>query len=459
MTTPKQDRAKSICLLGVATEDGNNGTRALCAGAIACILKEFPDAQISIFDYAREGRTIPFTYKQKTIQVRLVNARFSKNLFQRNHIARMIAEASISRLILSKTLRRAFIGRNPWLEHLQQADLAAAISGGDSFSDIYGIQRLLYVSLPQILVLLLGKPLVLLPQTLGPFKGTLARFTAGWILKRATRIYSRDSAGLRKAAGWIGSRLDSAKLRFCYDVAFALEATPPAVLDVVGFEGNSQELRVDYSRESALVGLNVSGLLSLGGYSRNNMFGLILDYNELINDLINFLIEQKSAKVLLIPHVIGEGPECDSPACARIYERLKSRYKGNLGFVRSTYNQSEIKYIIGRCSLFIGSRMHACIAAASQNVPVVPMAYSDKFVGVMQTVGIEANVVDLRRMNKEESFEIIDRALDNGVQIRQHLARTMPHVIESVLSVFEGIDSGVLGVTDASAVGEIPATV
>src|SRR5579862_1958612 len=360
MTIPKQNPAKSICLLGVATEDGNNGTRALCAGAAACILEEFPDAEISIFDYAREGRTIPFTYKQKTIQVRLVNARFSKNLFQRNHIARLIAEACISRLIPFKQLRRAFIRRNPWLEHLQQADLAAAISGGDSFSDIYGLQRLLYVSLPQILVLLLGKPLVLLPQTLGPFKGALARFTAGWILKRATRIYSRDSAGLRKTAGWLGSRLDPARLRFCYDVAFALESTPPAVLDVVGFEDRPGTLRVEYSQDSPLVGLNVSGLLSLGGYDRNNMFGLGMGYDKLINDLIEFLIEQKSAKVLLIPHVIGVGPECDSPVCARIYERLEGRYKGKLGLARGAYNQSEIKHIIGSCDLFIGSRMHAC---------------------------------------------------------------------------------------------------
>lgn len=460
MTIPKQETGKSICLLGVATEDGNNGTRALCAGAIACILKEFPEPEISIFDYARQGRTIPFICRQKTIQVRLVNARFSKNLFQQNHIARLIAEACFSRLIPSKKLRRAFIRRNPWLEHLQQVDLAAAISGGDSFSDVYGIQRLLYVTLPQILVLLLRKPLVLLPQTLGPFKGALARFIARWILKRATRVYSRDSAGLRKTAGLIGSASpDLVKMQFCYDLAFVLEATPPSAIDVVGLEDTSEKLRVDYNRESALVGLNVSGLLSLGGYSRNNMFDLRLDYDEMINDLINFLIEQKSAKVLLIPHVIGEGPECDSPACARIYERLKSRYNGNLGFVSGAYNQSEIKYIIGRCSLFIGSRMHACIAAASQNVPVVPMAYSDKFVGVMQTIGIEANVVDLRTMKEEETFRVIERAFDQRAQIRLHLAQVMPHVKESVLSLFQGIGTDILRSTEAPRVDKFPVAV
>jgi len=182
-----------------------------------------------------------------------------------------------------------------------------------------------------------------------------------------------------------------------------------------------------------------------------------VEYPKLVYDLIDFLIEQKKANVLLVPHVFGWGNESDDKVCAQLYEALRDKYPGKIGWVRGSYDQSEIKHIIGACDFFIGSRMHACIAAASQSVPVVPMAYSDKFVGVMQTIGIEANVVDLREMNEEEIFTVIDRAFEHRVQVRQELAQTMPHVKESVLSSFEGIGS-VPG-TNAAAVGKVPAAV
>jgi polysaccharide pyruvyl transferase WcaK-like protein len=84
------------------------------------------------------------------------------------------------------------------------------------------------------------------------------------------------------------------------------------------------------------------------------------------------------------------------------------------------------------------------------------MAYSDKFVGVMQTVGIEAHVVDLRKMDREEIFRIIDMAFEHRAEVRQHLAQTMPQVKESVLSLFEGIGSGVLPNPAPAAVGKVP---
>ena len=47
-----------------------------------------------------------------------------------------------------------------------------------------------------------------------------------------------------------------------------------------------------------------------------------------------------------------------------------------------------MKYLIGQCDFFVGSRMHSCIAAVSQCVPAVSIAYSDKFIGVMATLGL-----------------------------------------------------------------------
>ena len=439
-----------ISLLGAAFDTGNMGVNALGVGAIRCVLQQYPTAEVFSLDYGKVSTVYTVKFPDRQVAVPLVNMRFSWRFWLRNNIASLLLLTVLMKLLPFPTLRRRWIARNDCLRHLDESDLVVAISGGDSFSDIYGLERLLYVSLPQILALWSGNRLILLPQTLGPFKSPLAQAIANYIMRRAELVYSRDQAGVKLGEQILGSNAGAAKVRFCYDVGFALDPMPPQEVDMVGLELQDRVA-------SRVVGLNISGLLFMGGYTQRNMFGLKVEYPKLVYDLIDFLIEQKKANVLLVPHVFGWGNESDDKVCAQLYEALRDKYPGKIGWVRGSYDQSEIKHIIGACDFFIGSRMHACIAAASQSVPVVPMAYSDKFVGVMQTIGIEANVVDLREMNEEEIFTVIDRAFEHRVQVRQELAQTMPHVKESVLSSFEGIGS-VPG-TNAAAVGKVPAAV
>jgi polysaccharide pyruvyl transferase WcaK-like protein len=177
----------------------------------------------------------------------------------------------------------------------------------------------------------------------------------------------------------------------------------------------------------------------MGGYTRKNMFGLCVDYEDLISSLIDFLVEERGTTVLLIPHVFGEKGESDQPACEKMYERLRAKHANKLGLVRGIYDHHEIKYIIGQCDFFVGSRMHACIAALSQNIPAVAIAYSDKFVGVMNTVGVHFLVADARRMTKQEILETISQAYERRDMIRSQLQSRMPEIRQTVLALLAGL--------------------
>lgn len=430
-----------VCLLGASFETNNMGVSALAASTIACILRSAPQAELSLLEYSQEGRMIPGPDGQGS--VRLVNIRFSKNFWLLNNITRLIAEAAVARLIPIRRWREAFIARNPWLQHVYEADLVVAISGGDSFADIYGLARFLYVSLPQVLALVLGRRLVLLPQTLGPFKSRTARAGARFIIRRAERVYSRDAKGVEVVRELLGARAGPDKVRLAYDMAFTLEPVAPS-----GAEG--ARMGAD---EGPVVGLNVSGLLFMGGYNRNNMFGLRADYRSLVYRLIEFLIEQKRATVLLVPHVFGSGDECDSPVCERLISALQGKYGERLRVVDRRYNQSEIKYIIGQTDFFVGSRMHACIAAVSECVPAVSIAYSDKFAGVMDTIGLGALVADPRKMDENAILSLVSRAYDARAVHRQRLQVVMPEVKASVLGLFSDILDFATSSCDSSLVG------
>lgn len=422
-------RSISVGILGATLETTNMGVGALAAGACQCILGAYPQAEIRFIDYARKPSVQALFNKDGQRKIPVINIRFSKRFYLSNNIAMLLLLALVAKLLPWSKGRRWIIARNATLRQIQDMTFVASIAGGDSFSDIYGIERLLYVSLPQILVLLLGTPLVLLPQTIGPFRRRFAKAVARYILDAADRIYSRDFRGIEALNKLTDVPRKANKVDFCYDVGFVLEPVAPILVDVVGLSSFLQQSR-------PLVGLNVSGLLLMGGYSRRNMFGLKSDYRELIRDLIAFLINEKRMSVLLLPHVMSQQqPENDVNACQEFFDSLGEKYKGRLGVLQGHYNQNEVKFVIGQCDFLIGARMHACIAAVSQCVPAICMAYSDKFIGVMETIGVENIVVDARQLDTTEMLPAIGQALDRRQEVRRLLQAKMPEVRASIMNL------------------------
>ncbi len=409
------------------------GVNVLTAGTIKALLHRFPRAELFMLDYGKERRSHTVEVNGRLIVTQVENMRFSKQVYLSNHIAMLLLLALIARLVPFNKVRSKLISRNPCLKRLSDTSVVTSIAGGDSFSDLYGMERFFYVALPQLLAIVMGKRLILLPQTIGPFRGVLAKRIATYILRKAEVIYSRDIQGGEDCRKLLElSPGDNGKVRFCYDLGFILDPVRPNTM-VFQFDDDGE-------RERLVVGLNISGLLYMGGYSRDNMFGLKIDYKEVIRDLIEFLIEQSRAIVILVPHVFGSEGESDYTVCLKMYSVLKERYGKSVLLAGGQYNQSEIKYIIGGCDFFIGSRMHACIAALSQNIPTISIAYSDKFIGVMETIGVAELVADPRKLGKDQILEAIADALEQRVGLRAHLEKTMPQVKESILNLFNEID-------------------
>jgi polysaccharide pyruvyl transferase WcaK-like protein len=73
---------------------------------------------------------------------------------------------------------------------------------------------------------------------------------------------------------------------------------------------------------------------------------------------------------------------------------------------------SEAKSFIAAMDFFTGARMHACIAAFSSGVPVVPFAYSRKFNGLFSSLQYEF-VADGRFVTTEEATAQVLYGLEN----------------------------------------------
>jgi colanic acid/amylovoran biosynthesis protein len=313
---------------------------------------------------------------------------------------------------------------------LAEADLFADITGGDSFSDIYGMPRFIQGFLVKWLPLTLRRPFVMMPQTYGPYKSRLAKRLARYILSRCQAIYSRDKEGVELVNRTLGPRGGRTKPQFVPEIAFGMDPRKPAVLDV----GALQQVRSNASR---VVGLNVSGLLYNGGYTRSNMFGLKDDYQRTIGRLVESLLAQPNTLVLLVPHVVTPpgDVESDIDACSRVHDQFAATHPNRVFVARGRYDQAEIKYVIGLCDLFAGARMHSCVAALSQKIPAVGMAYSRKFVGVFDSVGVADLVVDLRTQTADQVAAFVESVMPRREAYVRILKETVPKAQEAISKV------------------------
>lgn len=419
-------------ILGASLDTGNLGVSALLASTVKCIRANYPAASIWLLDGTREAReqVLRLTNGQ-TVRLPRIGVRCNKLLWRQCHLVRLLLTSLLLRLIPGISWRRRAVLRNPFLAAIDSAECVADITGGDSFSDIYGLRRLLLGTARKLLILASGRDLVLLPQTYGPFRTRLGRMLARYIIQRSSAVYARDRASLEMLSDLVRGRRLRAIPEFCPDLAFVLDAIRPShILTLPG----------PLPTKTVLVGFNVSGLLYNGGYTRNNMFGLNVDYRSMVLQLASALLARENAAVLFVPHVFrppGE-VESDPEACRLVYESLQPSFPGRVFLLEGEYDQSEIKYVIGQCGFFLGSRMHACIAAASQGIATVPLAYSRKFRGVFEAIGAGNLVADLQ---SGDAPDIIDHVLEtfrHRGQIESELCRVLPAVQRQVLNLFAG---------------------
>jgi len=314
MTT---DSASEFIILGASLDTGNLGVSALLASTVKCIRCRFPHAGIHLLEGVRNP--VPQIVRLgngQSVELDRVGVRCNKTIWRKNHILRLLGSAMFARL-LPASWRKRWLQRNPYLKAITSAQAVMDITGGDSFSDIYGLRRLVLGSLRKILVLMCGVGLVLLPQTYGPFRRRIARAMARTILSRATKVFSRDTESLEEIKKLMNGRSQAVEPEFCPDVAF--------VLDPVR-QDSEQTRRIEQlkAEKSRIVGLNISGLLYNGGYTRENQFGLKCDYRALVQKIIPIFTSQKDSLVLLVPHVVGEGPgiENDLAVCQEVWQAL-----------------------------------------------------------------------------------------------------------------------------------------
>lgn len=303
------------------------------------------------------------------------------------------------------------------------------VSGGDSFADIYGRKRFIRMCRPKWLALAMKRPLVLLPQTYGPYKDPGMRAMAADIVARADCAVARDARSYDVLKELLGGRFDPARHLVGADMAFRLPTVdPPAqALEVVA------RARA-VANGAAVAGFNVSGLIAnQPGTWRS--YGFKDDYFATCVALVRRLLASGAGAVVLVPHVIARpdpATESDIWASQQLVAALAPSERERVAIASGYELPSEAKAIIRRLDWFSGSRLHATIGSLSNGVSTATIAYSDKARGIFEALGVGDAVADPRVLGSDEVVEHQVRAFVDRDRHRAAIAERLPGILATV---------------------------
>jgi polysaccharide pyruvyl transferase WcaK-like protein len=368
-----------ITLLNAAPDTGNQGVSALCHSAVAGLARRGA-GPVTVADHGRGLRRADWGYAA----VRLVGLTHHRRFWRGDSLRTALA------------LVRLGGGPSAAARTVARSRAVLDVSGGDSFTDLYGAKRFRAMVLTKRLALDAGVPLVLLPQKLGPFLDPANRDEAVAILRRAAAVWVRDAASLAFLEGALGPAFDPARHRLGVDMAVALPAARPAVLDP------ALTRWLDPARAFPLAGINVSGLLCNDAARASRDFGLADAHPAQVEAMARALLAaEPDLRLVLVPHVHRpEGDvESDLGAARALVARLGDLATDRVMVLGKRPNAMELKWVLSRLDWFAGARMHATIGAFSSGVPTLGLGYSDKAQGVFAECGIGEEVADLRRLD------------------------------------------------------------
>lgn len=426
-TSPTAGHAPAVVIAGAAPDTGNLGVSALAFSVLAGVSRRVPDGRAVLLDHGRGIRAERLTGEGPGF--RRCGLYMTRRHWRPESLQRVALELAAGARVSAQS------------RLLHGAECVLDVSGGDSFTDLYGAWRFNSVIAFKRLALRAGVRLVLLPQTYGPFREESSRAIAADLVRSAAAAWARDARSFEVLRSLLGSAFDPSRHCLGVDVAFLLDRLDPGA-------GAAPELRSWLSEPAPVAGLNVSGLVYNDPAPAHEQYGLRVDYPAAVRALALRILSEADARLLLVPHVAparSDSVESDAKACRSLLESLPPELRARVRIAPEFADPRHAKWLIAQCDWFCGTRMHSTIAGLSTGVPTGSLAYSGKTQGVFETCEQGRWVADMRSMGTEEAVERIIESWVERSRVRRELGEALPRVLEAAERQMDRIVAQALG--------------
>lgn len=173
--------------------------------------------------------------------------------------------------------------------------------------------------------------------------------------------------------------------------------------------------------KNSVIGINISPMII---QNEKNTGAAYANYKA----LIRYILDNTDAFIALIPHVVWVSND-DRIPLKQLYDDFN--HDPRLILV-GDHNAPQLKYIISKCSFFVGARTHATIAAYSTAVPTLVVGYSVKARGIARDLfGTEEGyVLPVQQLKESDNLTRAFIALyERRSEIKAYLEKMLPGYI------------------------------
>lgn len=394
----------------------NAGDLAILRESIACMRHAFPQADLMITMNDELSDLLPtdavfvgsFTRWMMRVDAH-GEWRWRKSLVPL--YALLLILASLLYRLTGLQLLPRLPERRDLLRAYYAADVVAVIGGGHLYARHAANIAFVWLWLGIALAVLMGKPLIFLPQSFGPLPGALQQGMLRWLLSRSALVVAREYRSLRLLAE-IGMRR---RVLVLPDLAFADDTTGAESLLV-------PEVAALAAQDQPLVGLTL-----MDWQGQNPQFRNQRSYEAAVLALMRHVHERYGARVVLFAQCTGPTAAHDDRIIARrLLAEARAQGIDSVDFVDAALSPEQLKAAYARLDLLVATRMHSAIFALSRNVPALAIGYLYKSVGIMEMLGLERHALDIATIDREKLCAGFDVIWSERDEIRRRLSTRIP---------------------------------
>lgn len=234
-----------------------------------------------------------------------------------------------------------------------------------------------------------GKPVMQFPQSWGPISKILDRWICKKFAFRLDSISSRGGASTSMLSSWGVAN----KIIEIPDIVLAMGSLKPSIIKhAPEGDGNLGIAPIDY------------------GFALKRSGDHLEIYINKIVKICEFYSSEKN-EIILFPQVQVDGLDEDLPIVLRISEKLQVKHIKH----RIVSHSSWSNYLdeMSKLSVFLGSRMHACIFSLISGVPTVGLSYQPKFEALFSQLNMQSNCFSINDFDENVVSELLIALRDN----------------------------------------------
>jgi len=337
------------------------------------------------------------------------------------------------------------VSTTPFIEEVTKSDLVIDFSGemwGD-YAEPVGKNRFLVGLLKDRVAQLLDKPVVLLAGSQGPFTNEKTLDFAKLVFKNFELVANREATSYELL------------MNSGFDVSNVKNFACPAFLFEPKTDSEMKEIYIKEkitSTEKKTVGYVLCGFNFLEGpYDKQPRRD---DEFDSFAETVEFIVNELGARVVLMSHQNGFQlpPDFelingrDYPMVKQLQSVVQKRGKiknlEDILCLNVPYLPKETKAIIKQFDMFVSGRVHAFVAAVSQNIPSVLITrghggISHRNIGFAKSVGLEDFIADPQ--SSSDMIQKISKCWNNSDAIRSQLELIIPEVKNKAHQCFDEV--------------------